>query len=157
MESFSTEISWHRGKLNVFLEFLILTSTLLWECRTSQMKNGTKVTGNLQGTSKSNEAPHPIKIVHYSFKDFCFENIWTQSVTEALSQIFPSYLFFDRDTVIVSHYLDFWWPLCSWKNSVLLVLTFLADIVKMGKETIETVSHEEISVSKETRPAQWWG
>lgn len=115
------------------------------------------MTGNLQGTSKRNEAPNPIKIVHYSFKDFCFENIWTQSVTEALSQIFPFYLFFDRDTVIVSHYLDFWWPLCSWKNSVLLVLTFLADIVKTGKETIETVSHEKISMSKETRPAQWCG
>lgn len=128
MECFRTEISWHRGKLNVFLEFLILTSTLLW---TSQMKNGTKVTGNPQGTSKSNEAPHLIKIVRYSSKDFCFENTQTQSVTEVLSQIFPSYLFFDRDTVIVSHYLDFLWPLCSWKNSVLLVLTFLADIVKM--------------------------
>lgn len=113
MESFRTKISWHGVKLNVFLKFLTLTSTLLWEYSTSQMKNVTKVSGKLQSTFKSDEALNSIKIVHYSFKDFCFENIWTQSVTEALPQTFPSYLFIDKDTVIVSHYLEIWWPLCS--------------------------------------------
>lgn len=54
----------------------MLTSTLLWEYSTSQMKNITKVYRKLQSTFKNDEALNRIKIVHYSFKDF-FENIWT--------------------------------------------------------------------------------
>lgn len=80
------------------------------------MKNVIQVSGKLQSTVKNDEALNPIKIVHYSFKGFCFENIWTQSVTEALPQIFPSYVFIDKDTVIVTHYLDIWWPLCPRKK-----------------------------------------
>lgn len=78
------------------------------------MKNVIQVSGKVQSTAKNDEALNPIKVVHYSFRNFCFENIWTQS--EALPQIFPPYVFIDRDTVIVRHYLDIWWPLSPRKK-----------------------------------------
>lgn len=53
------------------------------------MKNVSKVSGKMQSTFKNYEVLNPIKVIHYSFKDYFFENTLTQSVTGALPQTFP--------------------------------------------------------------------
>lgn len=133
----------------------MLTSILLGEFSTSQMKNVIQVSGKLQSTVKNYEALNPIKIVHYSFKDFCFENIWTQSVSGALPQIFPSYVFIDKDRVIVGHYLDIWWPLCPRKKG-LVSSQISYDIVKIGNKTSGTVSHKKMCVKGDLGSSVMW-